>query len=199
MSVGCFLGIRASYVDEAQGAASAYIAAINVALGTKGLPAYSDPARPPDVYNGGLFGRSALDHHSAGCLAKLAEMTMEYGPAHHLGLLASNPYRLTFVPVDFPHPLLTDYVEDIAGEAVKIWVASTPRLAKDLESAAALLQIPLQDGQLADSVARRINAFAPLHDGDDCSLAENERTSWLLLYEGARLAVQHRIALSLAG
>ena len=38
MSVGCFLGIRASYIAEAQKAASAYLDAINAALSTIGLP-----------------------------------------------------------------------------------------------------------------------------------------------------------------
>jgi hypothetical protein len=62
-----------------------------------------------------------------------------------------------------------------------------------------MLGIPLDDGWLADTVAQKINDFAPLHKNDDCSLAEDERTAWLVLYEGARLAVKHGVALSLAG
>src|SRR5437773_1292097 len=96
MSVGCFLGIRASYIDEAQNAASAYLDAVNAALSAIGLPGYTDPADPPNVYDGGLFGRSALDHHSARCLAEFAESAMARGPAPHLGLLATNPYRVAF-------------------------------------------------------------------------------------------------------
>jgi hypothetical protein len=65
MTVGCFLGIRASYIDDAQDAATAYLNAINAILGTVRLRLYTDPDNPPDVYNNGLFGRSALDHHSA--------------------------------------------------------------------------------------------------------------------------------------
>ena len=82
---------------------------------------------------------------------------------------------------------------------MKIWVGSAPRLVAELVSAASLLGIPLEEDRLPDHVARGINDFAPLYDGDDCSLAEDERTAWLVLYEGARLAALHRVALSLAG
>jgi hypothetical protein len=199
MSVGCFLGIRASYIAEAQKAASAYLDAINAALSTIGLPFYTDPAHPTNVYRGGLFGRSALDHHSARCLAELAELAVARGPAPHLGLLATNPYRVAFIPLDFGQPLLTMYAENIASEEVRIWVGSAPRLVTDLTATARPLGIPLEGGRLADVVAGKINDFAPLYEGDDCSLAEDERTAWLVLYEGARMAVQHGVALSLAG
>jgi hypothetical protein len=199
MSVGCFIGIRASYTDQAQDAATAYLAAINAALRANGVPAYVDPPDPPDVYTGGLFGRSALDHHSARCLAQLGESAAAHGPAPHLELLGMNPYRVAFVPVDFEQPLPTDYTESIAGDQVGIWVGSASRLAAELVSVAPLLGIPLEAGRLTDTVARKINDFAPLFEGDDCALAEDERTAWLLLYEGARLAVQHGVALSLAG
>jgi hypothetical protein len=199
MSVGCFLGIRASYIDEAQDVASAYVAAINAVLRANGLPEYSDPAHTPDVYDGGLFGRSALDHHSASCLAELAEIALGHQPAPHLGLLALNPYRVAFVPVGFEQPLLTHHAETIAGEQLQLWVGSAPRLVAELATTASLLGIPLDDGRLSDETARKINDFAPLYEGDDRSLSEDERTAWLVLYEGARLAVQHGVALSLAG
>jgi hypothetical protein len=193
------LGIRASYIDDAQGVASVYLDAINAALGAIGLPRYTDPANPPDVYSGGLFGRSALDHHSARCLAELAASAVARGLAPHLGLLATNPYRVAFVPLDFGQPLLTGHAETIAGEQVQLWVGSAPRLVTELTAVAAMLGIPLEGGRLADAVARKINEFAPPYEGDDCSLAEDERTAWLVLYEGARLAMQHGVALSMAG
>ncbi len=61
MSIGVFMGIRPSYAEEAQDSAEDYLAAINVALASRGLPPYVEAASPPDVYNGTLFGRSALD------------------------------------------------------------------------------------------------------------------------------------------
>ena len=199
MSVGCFLGIRASYNDEYQVAAASHIAAINAALRENGLPGYADPPDPPDVYDGGLFGRSALDHHGARCLADLGARAARHGRAPHLGLLAANPYRVAFIPIAFGQPLPTDYSEALFGEQVDIWFGSAPRLVAELTTIAPILGIPLEDGLLADAVARKINDFAALYEGDDCSLAEDERTAWLVLYEGARLAVQHGVALSLAG
>jgi len=200
MSVGCFVGpVRSSYIDESQDAAASFVAGIDSVLRQNGLPGYSEPAAAPDVYDGGLFGRSALDHHSAGCLVELAEMATRKGHAPHVGLLAVNPYRVTFVPVDFDRPLPTGYWERIAGDQIEIWVGSVPRLLAELAALAPALGIPLTDGQLADEVATQINDFAALYDGDDRSLAEDQRTAWLLLYEGARLAAQHAVALSLAG
>jgi hypothetical protein len=113
--------------------------------------------------------------------------------------LALNPYRVAFVPSDFEVPLPTDYSEEVGGEQVGIWVGSAPRLVAELVRVAPQLGIPLESGSLPDAVARKINDFAPLYEGDDCSLAENERTAWLLMYEGARQAVQQDVALSLVG
>lgn len=199
MSVGFFLGIHASYIDEAQDAAESYLDAINSALNTIGLDNYADPDIPPIVYNDGLFGRSALDHHSARCLIEFAERATADGKSPHLGLLAVNPYRVAFVPECFDSPLPTGCAESIGGDMVQIWVGSAPQLLAELAAAAQFLEIPLEQGDLEDVVARKINDFAGLYEGDDCSLAEDERTAWLVLYEGARLAVRHGVALSLAG
>ena len=98
MSVGCFLGIRASYNDEYQVAAASHIAAINAALRENGLPGYADPPDPPDVYDGGLFGRSALDHHGAPSPLRIWMRAAGHGRAPHLGLLAANPYRVRSSP-----------------------------------------------------------------------------------------------------
>jgi hypothetical protein len=48
-------------------------------------------------------------------------------------------------------------------------------------------------------MAEAINDFKPLYEGDSTELAEDERTAWLAMFEGTRLAIEHRIALSLAG
>jgi hypothetical protein len=61
------------------------------------------------------------------------------------------------------------------------------------------LGIPLLRGELSDEAARRINHCDPLYDGDDVITVENLRTAWLVLYEGARLAARHGVALVLAG
>ena len=67
MSIGIFVGpIRNAYAKDAQEVAASFAAAIDNALTQEGLPGYRDPAEAPEVYNGVLFGRSALDHHGAG-------------------------------------------------------------------------------------------------------------------------------------
>jgi hypothetical protein len=125
MSVGFFVGpIRSSYIDEAQDIAAACAAKIDTVLKQNGLPGYGEPSGPPDVYDGGLFGRSALDHHSPSAVAELGEMAASRGDAPHTALLAANPYRVVFVPVDFEVPLLTGHSERIAGEQVEIWLAA---------------------------------------------------------------------------
>jgi hypothetical protein len=199
MSVGIFMGIRASYANQAQDAASSFLDAINRALGTADLPLYIDPESPCDVYDGYYFGRSALDHHHASCMSRLAELSTPTSRSPHLQLLGWNPYRTAFLPFVFEKPLETDYSERIAGSSFPIWIGSSPRLHAELQALALVLGIPLRDGALDDQVAQRINAFEPLFDVDDCSLAEDERTAWLLLFEGTRLSVVHNVALSLAG
>lgn len=66
-------------------------------------------------------------------------------------------------------------------------------------STARNIGIPLVNGELADETAAAIRRFPALQNGDSIELIEDERTAWLALYEGARLAVEHRLALTLAG
>jgi hypothetical protein len=199
MSVGVFMGIRAAYTDAAQNFARAYLDAINRALRKAGLPDYQDPDTPPNVYTKSRFGRSALDHHSAGSLVELAQFAVSQQHPVHLQLIAANPYRISFVPTEFAAPLPTDYSEAIGGLQVRIWVGSVHALLGELRKLAQPLGIPLRGEHLPDDVAERINDLQPLADNDDGSLAEDERTAWLLLHEGALLASAHSVALSLAG
>ena len=198
MSVGFFMGIHASYTEESQASAANLIKAINVALKQAKLPPYVEPAELPDVYNDGHFGRSGLDHHSAGALMNLAEQASQRLNAPHLELLTKNPYRVAYLPIDFGSPLLTDHTERIFNSVADIWVGSAPRLREELIEYALLLGIPLTSGELSDDVATMIDNETPLAPGDGDDLIE-ERTAWLVLYEGARLAVEHGVALSLAG
>lgn len=199
MSVGFFMAIRASYVERAKDLGLHYVGAINEALVAQGLSTYADPKTIPNVYRGGFFGRSALDHQSAGALVALGELAEEDEVSPHTELLATNPYRVAFLPIDFPKPLEIQHSELIAGERPRLFVGSAPRLSAELGVLAGRLGIPLVDGALSDAVAKQINAMEGLYAGDTLALAEDERTAWLLLFEGARLAVEHRVALALAG
>jgi hypothetical protein len=117
----------------------------------------------------------------------------------NLALIRDNPFRLAFVPIDFSPPFPSDYHEKIAKRPVQIWIGSLPRLKIELQSLATNLRIPMTDGHLNDETAVAINNFKSLYSGDSTELSEDERTAWLALYEGARLAMDHNVALSLAG
>lgn len=196
MSVGAFLGIGPSFVD--QSAAMAFHQAISVALRSAGLAPYTDPPTSTASPTVGRFGRSSLDHHSADALRGLARRRGS-APALHLELVGMNPYRAAFLPIDFPRPLETEYVERIAGTATPIWIGSAYGLTRDLIARAPSLEIPVEANHLSDEIAARIDAGDTLHDADYGRLWESERTAWLLLVEGARLAVARRTAFSLAG
>jgi hypothetical protein len=168
-------------------------------LQEQNLPLYSEPDEPPDVYVDDVFGRSELDHHSASCFVQLAEIAEERNSARqHLAILV-NPYRAVFLPLNFSEPFNTGYKEEIFGELMEVWAGSAQRLLSELAELAPHLGIPLENGVLSDEVAAKINEFELLTENDDGDLAEDERTACLALYEGARLAVENKVALSLAG
>jgi hypothetical protein len=199
MSTGLFMGVRRSYNETAQTSAMELLDAINHVLINNGAVPYIDPLKPPNVYSGHLFGRSMLDHHSSRVLAKIANLGTVSRVSPNLSLIRNNPYRVTFVPTNLDRPLLTDYSDRIGGNAIQIWVGSLPHLLAELRLLAGDLGIPLNNGELADEIAVAINNFNPLYEGDSGELAEDERTAWLALYEGTRLALEHNVALSLAG
>ena len=117
----------------------------------------------------------------------------------HLALLSDNPYRVTYLPGDFSQPLPTIFQEETAGGSARITIGFTSGLLRDLSTVADCLDIPLSDSGLTDDVAQRINDFEPLSAGEDSSPTEALMPSWLTLYEGARVAVEHNVALALAG
>ena len=198
MSVGFFLGIRSSYIDEAQDSAEAYIAAINKALRRRFLPAYEEPAEPY-VYVDTMFGRSALDHDSARSIGALANRVTRQRRAPHFASLDYNCYRVAFVPIDFPEPLDTEFSEKLFGDETFIQVGSSIALFREVLESAALLGVPLENGSLSDATAARISEYEPLFPGDVVDPNSDLRHTWLLLHEGVRFSVQHSIALSLAG
>ena len=193
------MGIVPSYTEEAEDSARELIAAINSRLQELNLSLYSEPDEVPDVYIDDVFGRSELDHHSANCFMQLADLAEQHNSARqHLAIFA-NPYRAVFLPQDFSEPFETGYKEEIFGELLEVWAGSTPKLLEELTELAPHLGILLENGVLSDEVAAKINEFELLTEDDDGELAEEERTAWLALYEGARLAVENKIALSVAG
>jgi hypothetical protein len=120
---------------------------------------------------------------------------------NHLKLLIVVPLPVVYVPQDFSQQL--EALEPRGGGEGKVFLGSAPHVLRCLVAVVQdeKLAIPLQpDGTLSDVTAERINAREPLFDGDTHHLAsEGLRTAWLMLHEGARLAVEHQTALALAG
>lgn len=199
MSTGLFMGVRNSYTEDFQGLAGSLVDAINDVLVADGLAAYVDPDAPPNVYIGSMFGRSALDHHSSRVLIQIADRAAQSRRSPNLVLIRENPYRVVFVPAKLRHPHATRYREQIAGNAIGIWVGSLDGLLEELGWLAGDLGIPTEDGQIFDLTAEAINEYKPFHEGDSGELIEDWRTAWLALYEGARLAKETGVALTLAG
>ncbi len=195
MNVSFFLGVRESYLDEARAAAESCVEKINAELSRLNVLEYADPVSPPDPYDDNfLFGRSALDHDTAGALQAVARAASK---SPQLNLLNLNSCRVVFVPWGFATPILTDHSDELWGEPVPVFLGSLPTLIRELIDVAPLLGIPLTGEELTDDMAMRIRESSKLTDGDSL-LYSNERLSWLLLFEGARLSTESGVALSLA-
>jgi len=193
------MGVRCSFGGETNGSATAFFDAMNRVLAENGIDLYEDPQQQPRVYRGHLFGRSALDHHSPRVLAEMAAIAEGLAPCPNLALFRESPHRVIYLPRALPCPLATGYCEKNGGDPVPVWAGSLPQLLQELVSLARDLRIPLANGRLADATAFAINMFRPFHERDSTKLIESYRTAWLALYEGARLAMENRTALTLAG
>jgi len=193
MSVGVFLGVRASYLDR--GAAEAFLAAIEIALLSNQLPPYEEPTEAQATVRGPRFGRSELDHHGAAVLAALGRR----GEDQQLKLVADNPFRVAYLPTSFRTPLETSHTELIGGCERRIWVGSARELQRELVALAPALEIEVEGDALSDRMAELINDGKSIDEDDVGQPWDDERSAWLLLFEGARLAVARGLALSLAG
>ena len=202
MGAHCSFGEETMSGDGTSGngncSATAFLNALNHVLAENGIERYDDPQEPPRVYRGHMFGCSALDHHSSHVLAELAARAAAIAPCPNLALIDEISHRVIFLPRTFPQPLATGYYEKNDGDPVAVWVGSLPQLMQELVWLARELRIPLlMNGKLSTETAFAINMFRPFHKRDTTKLIESYRTAWLALYEGARLAMENRIALTL--
>ncbi|MGA9062771.1 MAG: hypothetical protein WB341_14030 [Terracidiphilus sp.] len=199
MSTELFMGVRPSYAGKAQESATAFLEAMNRVLVESGVEPYADSDETPRVYTGYLFGRSALDHDSSRVFVEIADLAQASRSCPNLALIRDNPHRVAFVPRRLLQPLATGYHERIEGNNVQIWIGSLAQLTEELLHFARDLRIPLSNGGVADETADFINMFTPFHERDSTKLIRDYRPAWLALYEGARLAMEHGVALTLAG
>ncbi|PKL75062.1 MAG: hypothetical protein CVV27_17305 [Candidatus Melainabacteria bacterium HGW-Melainabacteria-1] len=193
MTIGCFLGIRAAWPLQTE--ALSLIESLDAVLARQQLPPYQESGLVPTYRQDGI-GRSVLDHHDSEALADLANLARERRlPEAQLALLRSTRHGAMFLPLDFALPL--SFRPPLAESRLNLGVGSAPRLQAELRALGHVLGIPLKQGDLKDKTALRINDHLPLYAGDRAHHAETGRTAWLLLYEGARLAQLHQLALIL--
>lgn len=200
MSTGFFMGIRQSYIPEAKEDAENYINAINKVLSENQIGEYVENNNIPDVYENGFFGKSGLDHHSSSCLAEFAEYAETKINSEHLKLVKLNPYRVAFIPIDFEFPFATDLKETFwRNNIVNLNVGSSIKLMEELIEISKHLGIEFHYGNLIKEQVDKINELEPFDIAEKENLTEDFRSPWLVLYEGARLSIENKIALSLAG
>lgn len=195
MSMGFFMGIRTSFSEAFTDEFAQLMGAVRSALEKKKIAVYNDPSVVPDVYENGLFGRSALDHHSASVLMSLNEIAQGKNISKHLDLKGD---RLIYLPMKFEEPFRVSYGKGFWPLKKIQDIGSLESLLNELCQLGEALGIPFEEGSLSDDKANLINEFKALHDNDVLDYAEDERTAWLVFYEGARLALKHNVALSVA-
>jgi hypothetical protein len=202
MSLGLTIGQLAHFLEDdyAEGVAEIQrdLDEINRLLASNGLPAHIEPRTVPK-----LRSRSRLDHMGYSMFARLQravaysrQTRRKFVPAQtmatpwqHTLVLAERELRRShlichsgaegyYVPIDFPNPLFVE-PKVLAGESV----GSCQAAMRELILVAPLLNIPLENEQLADATAEELNDDwdGPLYD---------ERQAWLVLFESFRLSIE---------
>jgi hypothetical protein len=95
-----------------------------------------------------------------------------------------------YVPIDFRKVL---FAESDEFELPGGMLGSSYRLLEELVLVAPALGITLQNGELADQEAARINSILESDEG-----LSREYAAWLALYEAARLSIEHKSAIVFA-
>lgn len=199
MYSGLFIGIKNSYAPESQVLAESYIKEINRTLSKKGLPLYEDGPFIPTINKNSSIGRSCLAHYSSSCLRDFGEFAESQVKVKHLQLLKINPYRVVYLPIKLASFFTTNHKESIWGnEEVYLNVGSAYGLKNELEQLANRMGISVENELNFEEQIHQINQQKPLEEGEAADLNKDMRKCWLLMYEGARIAIEHHIALSLA-
>lgn len=189
MSIGAFVGVRASFNEDYAEDAESLLESINHALLSIGEEPYHDPEQPPDVYDpsDSRFGRAATDHVGVSAFDSLLMVVKEHSVNRHRRGLLSAPERYVFLPMKLREPLTVRHPE---SDEPTFEVYSADELLDGLRALAPRLGIPF-GGDLRPGVAERINSYESFGESEPPPYRD-ARTAWLLLHEGAALAIQHR-------
>lgn len=183
------------------------LAAANRLLAAEGLPGHDEPTELPQLRSRASlrsFPYSFIHHLRRAYAHRRADAAWVATPApesqepsedplvqDELAMMTSHLVCHSdaegfYVPIDFPHILL-----DEDGELPGGLLGSSQRLLQELVFVAPALGIALSNGELSDEEASRIDA---LLEEDDEGLYR-ELTTWLALYEAARLSIAHGTAI----
>jgi len=210
MGLAANVGFLAYLLDnDAEGAhyLQGALSAANRLLAEHGLPAHAEPSTLPALkhraritsfpYSFIHYLRRASAHRRADPgwmatpLAKGEDPTkdplldIEFSSmSSHLICHADD--RGFYLPVDFSNVLVANDDRTVPGRLL----GSSLYLMKELIEVAPALGIRLEDGQLTDDEATRIDKRIDADNGLQCELV-----SWILLFEYARLSIEHRTAI----
>lgn len=153
-------------------------------LGGMGLPPYLEPASIRSPYRGFRFGRAGTDHIGSSMAAGLARVAA----SPLLSSLAGDFQSALFLPDQ-----TNDCCFSFDNYAGAIRVGPLDGLWRELNVVAPKLGVCLDRcGRLADADAEMICEEGEISGFEDM---EDERSAWLLLFEGCRLALEERVAL----
>jgi len=225
MGLAVCVGMLAELLEDDPESAEGFeeeLAEVNRVLAAAGLPPHTEPRGPLDLdsrasidgfpYSFIHYLRRAYAHRVlspdwvATPLADDVDPTADPkiqalldGCESHL--LCHSDAEGFYVPVDFDEVLFDGDggdeeeaegdadIEEPAGLPGGM-LGSSQRLLEELVFVAPALGIRLDDGRLSDEEAERIDALIDEDDG-----LYREYVSWLLLYESARLSIEHRTAI----
>lgn len=180
------------------------LAAINALLREQNLPEHHEPEEIPDLhfraevmsfsYSYLHYLRRIFAHARRNPDWEVTPAPEDWSPARDAAIdreltVKMNSHLIChsdtagyYVPVDFR--------DIIYGDVPRGMLGSSYRLLEELRIAAQPLGITLTEGELSDQEAARINALG-LADGP----LYREYTVWLVLFEAARLSIEHGSAI----
>lgn len=225
MGLAVCVGMLAELLEDDPESAEGFeeeLAEVNRVLAAAGLPPHTEPRGPLELdsrasidgfpYSFIHYLRRAYAHRVLSPDWMATPLAVDVDPTAdpkiqalldgcESHLLCHSDAEGFYVPVDFDEVLFDGDggdeeeaegdadIEEPAGLPGGM-LGSSQRLLEELVFVAPALGIRLDDGRLSDEEAERIDALIDEDDG-----LYREYVSWLLLYESARLSIEHRTAI----
>lgn len=207
MGLGICVGSLAECDEEELEFAGADFVSINIVLAEAGLPAHVEPRSLPSLeYRAQLDGfpysflhylRRAYARRKADPTWIATPLADNQDPGQDEVLQAEYDYMNShllchsdaegyYVPVDFDEVLFASEDAGLPGGML----GSSYRLMEELVLVAPALGIHLDNGQLSDAEVERI--YVQTEKKDSC---QRELETWMVLFEAARLSLEHKTAI----